>query len=60
MNTNEALRRLGIDELNYMQQECIAAYRKNNNIILISPTGSGKTYLAQTLAKQRRKILVAV
>ncbi len=43
MNTNEALRRLGIDELNYMQQECLAAYRKNNNIILISPTGSGKT-----------------
>ncbi len=43
MNTNDILRRLGIDELNYMQQDSLAAYRKKKNIILISPTGSGKT-----------------
>lgn len=43
MNTNEILRHLGIDELNYMQQETLAASRKKQNIVLISPTGSGKT-----------------
>ncbi len=43
MNTSEILRHLGIDELNYMQQDTLAASRKKDNIILISPTGSGKT-----------------
>lgn len=39
----EILRRLGIEELNYMQQDSLAANRKKDNVILISPTGSGKT-----------------
>lgn len=43
MNYNEIFRRLGISELNLMQEETIEASRKNNQIILLSPTGSGKT-----------------
>lgn len=39
----EILRRLGIEELNYMQQDSLTANRKKDNVILISPTGSGKT-----------------
>ena len=39
----EILRRLGIEELNYMQQDSLAANRTKDNVILISPTGSGKT-----------------
>ena len=40
---NYELHRLGIDNLNTMQQDAIQAYRKNDNIVLLSPTGSGKT-----------------
>lgn len=43
MNAKEILLRLGIDELNYMQEESLSVNRKKQNIILISPTGSGKT-----------------
>ncbi|MBQ0019712.1 MAG: DEAD/DEAH box helicase [Bacteroidales bacterium] len=43
MNTKEILLHLGIDELNYMQEESLSVNRKKQNIILISPTGSGKT-----------------
>ena len=39
----EILSRLGIEELNYMQQDSLTANRKKDNVILISPTGSGKT-----------------
>lgn len=43
MNYNEIFRRLGIAELNVMQQETIEASRHNDQIVLLSPTGSGKT-----------------
>lgn len=53
MNLNDILRRLGIEDLNAMQQETLAACRKNNNITLLSPTGSGKTlaYLLPLVAR---------
>lgn len=43
MNYNEIFRRLGIEELNMMQEATIEAARRNKQIVLLSPTGSGKT-----------------
>lgn len=43
MTTTEILARLGIDQLNAMQQEAMEAYRKAQSLVLLSPTGSGKT-----------------
>lgn len=43
MNYNEIFRRLGIAELNVMQEATIEAARRNKQIVLLSPTGSGKT-----------------
>lgn len=43
MTTTEILARLGIDQLNAMQQEAMLAYRKAQSLVLLSPTGSGKT-----------------
>ncbi|MDD3722229.1 MAG: DEAD/DEAH box helicase [Lutibacter sp.] len=37
------LDKLGIDKLNVMQQDAEIAIGSNNNIILLSPTGTGKT-----------------
>ncbi|TVZ55012.1 superfamily II DNA/RNA helicase [Lutibacter sp. Hel_I_33_5] len=39
----EILRKLNIYELNPMQEEAIAAINENENTILLSPTGTGKT-----------------
>ena len=47
----EVLTRIKIDSLNPMQQEMWAVGDKTNDMILLSPTGSGKTLLAKTLAK---------
>ena len=38
-----ALRKLGIDGLNAMQQAAIGHCRKNESMVLLSPTGTGKT-----------------
>lgn len=44
---------LGIEDLNAMQQDAVAACRKHNNVVLLSPTGSGKTiaYLLPLVGK---------
>ncbi|WP_299060943.1 DEAD/DEAH box helicase [uncultured Polaribacter sp.] len=39
----DILDKLQIKELNPMQKEAIATIKKNNNVILLSPTGTGKT-----------------
>ena len=39
----EILQKLGIEQLNEMQEKAISVIPKNNEIILLSPTGSGKT-----------------
>jgi len=39
----EILKKLNISQLNRMQEEAIATVNKNDNTILLSPTGTGKT-----------------
>ncbi|WP_378187802.1 DEAD/DEAH box helicase [Aquimarina sp. W85] len=39
----DILQKLNIQQLNPMQEEAIAVIKKNNNVILLSPTGTGKT-----------------
>ncbi|HNX22371.1 MAG TPA: DEAD/DEAH box helicase, partial [Bacteroidales bacterium] len=39
----ELLLKLGISELNPMQEETISTIRKYEEVILLSPTGTGKT-----------------
>lgn len=39
----EILQKLNISKLNRMQEEAIATIKKNENTILLSPTGTGKT-----------------
>lgn len=42
--TNEILQRLGISQLNDMQEEALAAIvRSNDDVVILSPTGTGKT-----------------
>lgn len=50
---NYDLSRLGITDLNAMQQEALQAIRKGRSVVLLSPTGSGKTlaYLLPLLEK---------
>jgi len=65
MTTQETLTRLGITELNLMQQETLQSYRKNKNLVLLSPTGSGKTLayllpMVQTLAKESNEVQAIV
>ncbi|MFM9403729.1 DEAD/DEAH box helicase [Myroides odoratimimus] len=43
MNKAEILKNLNIEALNEMQTKAFSAAQKNPNIILLSPTGSGKT-----------------
>ena len=51
-----ALDKLGIKELNAMQQAAIGHCRKSDSMVLLSPTGTGKTlaYLLPLLQRQRR------
>jgi superfamily II DNA/RNA helicase len=60
-----ALIRLGIKELNDMQIKSLAAHRNNNNIVLISPTGTGKTLafllpLLETLKENLNEVQVLI
>ena len=43
MNTAKILQNLKIDALNLMQTQTLEASKHKNNIILLSPTGTGKT-----------------
>ena len=43
MNTADLLRQLKIDQLNPMQIATAKAYREDNDLVLLSPTGTGKT-----------------
>lgn len=38
-----ALKNLGIEQLNTMQEECLLKSKTSENLVLISPTGTGKT-----------------
>ena len=50
---NYDLSRLGIGDLNAMQQDMLQTVRKGTSVVLLSPTGSGKTlaYLLPLLEK---------
>ena len=60
----DALRRLNIDALNTMQMAALAHCRANSSMVLLSPTGTGKTlaYLLPLLERldQRRSGVQAV
>lgn len=60
----DALRRLNIDALNTMQMAALAHCRANSSMVLLSPTGTGKTlaYLLPLLERldQRRNGVQAV
>lgn len=43
MMVNKVLERLKIDRLNQMQLETLAASKKGQDVLLLAPTGSGKT-----------------
>lgn len=42
-NNQEILDKLGIEKLNPMQEEALQIIAENNNVVLLSPTGTGKT-----------------
>jgi superfamily II DNA/RNA helicase len=42
-NQKEILEKLGIEKLNPMQEETISAIHSSKNVVLLSPTGTGKT-----------------
>jgi len=42
-SVNDALKALGINQLNEMQESVLSNYSKHDHVILLSPTGSGKT-----------------
>ena len=60
----DALRKLNIDALNTMQMAALAHYRANSSMVLLSPTGTGKTlaFLLPLLERldQRRSGVQAV
>ena len=42
MDIRTILKNLKIEELNAMQQAAVDAYKEGNDIVLLSPTGSGR------------------
>ena len=42
-NQAQILQKMGIDQLNPMQNEAIEAIEKSNEVLILSPTGTGKT-----------------
>ncbi len=62
---NSILERLGIDQLNDMQQAVIQSFDAEKDFILLSPTGSGKTLafallIEQLLQEQKHGIQVII
>lgn len=60
-NHSQFLQNLSIENLTPMQEEMLGSYNTHNNIILLSPTGSGKTVgfllpLIQCLEKDKEGI----
>ena len=53
---NLALRRLGIRELNAMQSAAVAHCRENGSMVLLSPTGTGKTLAFMLPLLERLKV----
>jgi len=43
IKTEDILKKLGIQQLNEMQNVCAKSWVKSNDLVLLSPTGSGKT-----------------
>ena len=43
MDTDKILSRLGISELNVMQRAAVDAFKIDKDMVLLSPTGTGKT-----------------
>ena len=43
MNQNNILEKLGIETLNPMQKEALEVLTSHNEVVLLSPTGTGKT-----------------
>ncbi len=56
-NQSILLKNLGFSEFNEMQQTTLATGKNNNNLLLLAPTGSGKTvaYILNTLSKLENK-----
>lgn len=56
MNIQNLLQNLKIDELNVMQQTAIDAYKEGKDMVLLSPTGTGKTlaYLIPLLSSLKK------
>ncbi len=57
INQAAVLENLGFDQLNEMQEATLNASKTSNNILLLAPTGSGKTvaYLLSILSKIQQK-----
>jgi len=57
-NQKEILKKLGIEALNPMQIEAQAAIHANDEVILLSPTGTGKTlaFLLPVIAQLQREL----
>jgi superfamily II DNA/RNA helicase len=57
INTSALLKNLGFKDLNPMQEAMLSASSKNPNLLLLAPTGSGKTfaYLASILSQLEDK-----
>ena len=57
-NQKAILQKLGIEQLNEMQQAAQQAIHKNNEVVLLSPTGTGKTlaFLLPIIAELDREL----
>lgn len=55
----QILEKLGIEELNPMQQEALSVMASEDEVILLSPTGTGKTvaFLLPVIAELKRDII---
>lgn len=58
-NTQQVLEKLGIEELNPMQQEALSVLASEDEVILLSPTGTGKTvaFLLPVIAELKRDMV---